>query len=72
VAIWQDPFWMLPPQVVMNLLPKLRVRVDFVRLRDWLREVLAHRPGALILCRSLVKALRFEVREFHKRLSSWS
>jgi hypothetical protein len=56
----------------MNLLPKLRVRVDFVRLRDWLREVLAHRPGALILCRSLVKALRFEVREFHKRLSSWS
>ena len=39
---------MLAPQVVMNLLPKLRVRVDFVRLRHWLREVPAHRAGPLI------------------------
>ena len=38
---------MLVPQVVMNLLPKLRVRVDFVRLRHWLRELLANRPGPL-------------------------
>jgi hypothetical protein len=32
----------------MNLLPKLRVRVDFVRFRHWFREVLAHGPGTLI------------------------
>jgi len=31
VAIWLDPFGMLDPEVVVNLLPKLGVRVDFVR-----------------------------------------
>jgi len=31
LAIWVDPFGMLDPEVVVNLLPKLGVRVDFVR-----------------------------------------
>jgi hypothetical protein len=30
-AIWLDPFGMLDPEVVVNLVPKLAVGVDFVR-----------------------------------------
>ena len=30
-AIWLDPFGMLGPQVVVNLLPELGVRADLVR-----------------------------------------
>ena len=30
-TIWLDPFGMLDPQVVVNLLPELDVGVDFVR-----------------------------------------
>ena len=30
-AIWLDPFGMLDPQIVVNLLPKLAVGVDLVR-----------------------------------------
>jgi hypothetical protein len=31
LATWLYPFWMLAPQVVMNLLPKLGIGVDLVR-----------------------------------------
>jgi hypothetical protein len=31
LPIWLDPFGMLAPQVVVNLLPKLGVGVDLVR-----------------------------------------
>jgi hypothetical protein len=31
LAAWLHPFWMLEPQVVMNLLPKLCIGVDLVR-----------------------------------------
>ena len=34
LAIWLHPFGMLEPQVVVNLLPKLRVGVDLVRHRS--------------------------------------
>jgi len=37
-AIWLDPFGMLDPQVVVNLLPKLGVGVDLVRHGHWLGE----------------------------------
>ena len=37
-AIWLDPFGMLDPQIVVNLLPKLGVAVDLVRLGYWLGE----------------------------------
>jgi hypothetical protein len=30
-AIWLDPFGMLDPEVVVNLLPELDVSVDFMR-----------------------------------------
>jgi hypothetical protein len=35
-AIWLDPFGMLNPQVVVNLLPELGVGVDLVRHGRWL------------------------------------
>ena len=34
LAIWLDPFGMLDPQVVVNLLPQLAVIMDFVRHWD--------------------------------------
>ena len=37
-AIWLDPFGMLEPEVVVNLLPKLGVGVDLVRRGHWLGE----------------------------------
>ena len=63
---------MLGPQIVVNLLPKLAVGMDLVRFRNGLGEMVARRSGTLIQCRLLTNALRFEVNEFHKRLSSWS
>jgi len=38
LAIRLDPFGMLDPEVVVNLLPKLGVRVDFVRYSHWLGD----------------------------------
>ena len=35
-AIWLDPFGMLDPQIVMNLLPELSVSVDLVKHGNWL------------------------------------
>ena len=37
-AIWLDPFGMLDPQVVVNLLPELGVGVDLVRHGHFLGE----------------------------------
>jgi hypothetical protein len=39
LAIRLDPFRMLPPEVVVNLLPKLRVGMDLVRHGHWLGGV---------------------------------
>ncbi len=35
LAIWLDPFGMLDPQVVVNLLPEFGVSVDLVRHGYW-------------------------------------
>jgi len=48
VAIWLDPFGMLDPEVVVNLLPKLGVRVDFVRRGHWFTERFSHGARRLI------------------------
>ena len=37
-AIWLDPFWMLNPQIVVNLFQELGVSVNFVRHGTWLGE----------------------------------
>ena len=39
LAIWLDPFGMLDPQVVVNLLQELGVGVDLVRHGHWLGEI---------------------------------
>ncbi len=38
LAIWLDPFGMLDPEIVVNLLPQLGVSVDLVRNGRWLGE----------------------------------
>ena len=38
-AIWLDPFGMLDPQIVVNLLQQLGVGVDVVRHGHWLGEI---------------------------------
>jgi len=52
---------MLNPQVIMNLLPKLRIGVDLTRRSRWV--------GKRFMCRPSASALRSETNEFHKRLS---
>jgi hypothetical protein len=37
-AVWLDPFGMLDPQVVVNLLPELGVGVDLVSHGRWFGE----------------------------------
>ena len=37
-AIWLDPFGVLNPKVVVNLLPKLHVSVDLLMQGRWLGE----------------------------------
>src|SRR5437762_2280691 len=45
LAIWLDPFGMLNPEVVVNLLPELGVSVDLVRYGNWLiRSVHLYSP----------------------------
>ena len=48
VTIWLDPFGMLDPEVVVNLLPKLGVGVDFVRSGHWFAERSDHGAWRLI------------------------
>ena len=47
-AIWLDPFGMLGPQVVVNLLPELGVGVDLVRRANWLGERFKRGAGRLV------------------------
>jgi hypothetical protein len=49
-AIWLDPFGMLDPQVVVNLLPELGVGVDLVRHGHWLGEKFKCRAGRFVTC----------------------
>jgi hypothetical protein len=47
-AIWFDPFRVLNPKVVVNLLPELRVSVDLMMQRLWLRERFQYGAGRLV------------------------
>jgi len=72
LAIRLDPFGMLDPEILVNLLPELRVRVDLERRGHWLAERFGYGSGPFIQLGSSVHALRCEINEFHKCLSSWS
>jgi hypothetical protein len=68
-AIWLDPFRVLNPEIVVNLLPELHVSMDLMMQRHW--------PGGRFMCGagwpvqldSPVSALSSKTNEFHKRLS---
>ena len=48
LAIWLNPFGMLDPEVVVNLLPELGVSVDLVRQGRWLGETFKRREGRFV------------------------
>ena len=66
-AIWLDPFGMLDPQVVVDLLPELGVRVNLTRRVCWAAERLMVYPGCFVQLG--ISVLDPETNEFHKRLS---
>ena len=47
-TIWLDPFGMLEPKVLVNLLPELGVGVDLVRHSHWLGETNEFHKGPFI------------------------
>ncbi len=47
-AIWLDPFGVLDPEVVVNLLPKLDVTMDLMRRGHWFGERFRHGARRLI------------------------
>jgi hypothetical protein len=72
IAIWLNPFGMLDPKIVVNLLLELGVAVDLKRSRHWLRDRFSCRAGLFVRSALSVSALPAETNEFHKRLSIWS
>jgi hypothetical protein len=69
LAIRLDPFGMLNPQVVVNLLPKLAVGVDLGRRGNSIGERFKCDARRLVERTASVSALCSETNEFHKRLS---
>ena len=47
-AIWLDPFRMLYPEIVVNLLPELRISVDLMMQRRWLGGRFEYGAGRLV------------------------
>jgi len=72
IAIWLNPFGMLDPEIVVNLLPKLGVGVDLMRSGRWLGDRFRCSAGRFVRSALSVSALPSETNEFHKRLSIWS
>src|SRR5207244_12972821 len=62
-AIWLDPFGMLDPQIVVNLLPELAVGVDLMRHDNW-RKIQVWRPTSTGV--GDASARRDQVRVFQK------
>jgi hypothetical protein len=69
VAIWLNPFGMLDPKIVVNLLPKLCVGVGLMRARSWFGNRFRCCAGWFVRSAASVSALPSEANEFHKRLS---
>jgi hypothetical protein len=69
-AIWFDPFRVLNPEVVVNLLPELHVSMDLMMQRRWPGERFTCGPGWFVQLPLSLSALPSETNEFHKSLSS--
>ena len=69
-AIRLDPFRVLNPEVVVNLLPELSVSMDLMMQGSWVGERFMCDPGWFVQLALSVSALPTETNEFHKRLSS--
>ena len=69
-AIWLDPFRVLNPEVVMNLLPELHVSMDLMMQRYWPSERSMCGAGWPVQLDLSVSALSSKTNEFHTRLSS--
>ena len=69
IAICLNPFGMLDPQIVVNLLPKLGVAVDLMRSGHWLGDGFRCSAGRFVRSALSISALPTETNEFHKRLS---
>ena len=69
-AIWLDPFRVLYPEVVVNLLPELGVGVDLMMQECWLGKRFMCRAGWFVRLALSLGALCSETDEFHKHLSS--
>jgi hypothetical protein len=72
IAIWLNPFGMLNPKIVVNLLPKLGVGVDLMSSERGLGDRFRSRAGRFVRFALPLSALPTETNEFHKRLSIWS
>jgi hypothetical protein len=68
-AIWLDPFRVLNPEIVMNLLPELHVSMDLMVQGRWPSERFMCGAGWFAQLALSVSAFRSEANEFHKRLS---
>ena len=68
-ATWLNPFGMLDPKVVVNLVPELRVGVDLTRRCRWLGRRLTWLARWFVYFASSVSLPRSETNEFHKCLS---
>ena len=62
---------MLDSEIVVNLLPELRVGVDLMRRGRWFGERSIVGAGCVALLGASVSAFHSETNEFHKRLSIW-
>lgn len=70
-ATWLDPFGVLNPEVVVNLLPELHVGMDLMMQGRWPGERFICGPGWFVQLGFSMSALPSKTNEFHKRLSIW-
>ena len=70
-AIWLDPFGMLDPEVVVNLLPELRVGLDLMRRGRRLGERFMGGAGRFVQVTLSASVFRSETNEFHKPPFIW-
>jgi hypothetical protein len=67
-AIWLDPFRVLNPEIVVDLLPELHISADLMMQGRWLGERFICGAGWFARLALSVNALRPKANEFHKAL----